>query len=325
MRKGVKYKILGYKNVYRVINTKKNKIMKLLYLAECTWEYDFITKDILNNFEFDIETFKVNEFRTLLNRHDVVENNILVININCAIHDILEVVNYIKPLIIFYMSDEFGDYSSSTILEQYTKLLFLQYNHSHYQYNHNNTYQLPLGYVTNFLDKKSSLSIPCKTMKERKINCSFIGDMKSDRAHMSNVFKNNMENTNILFVNNSWNMHNLTYSPQKCFEIYNNSIFVISGRGNQSLDCFRIYEAIVSGSIPVVVGSYSEINNTFYYNNDMPPIVHDESWEAVVVKCNNLLNNPEELQKLQCDLLLWWRNKILSINTLISNVINNIE
>jgi hypothetical protein len=134
---------------------------------------------------------------------------------------------------------------------------------------------------------------------------------------MTNVFKNNMQNTNFIFVNNNWDINNLPCPPQKCFEIYNNSIFVICGRGNASLDCFRIYETIVAGAIPVIVGSNKEIENTFYYNNNIPPFIYDDTWEKVVVKCNDLLNNYEKLQEIQNNLLLWWNNQILFINNLI--------
>ena len=36
--------------------------------------------------------------------------------------------------------------------------------------------------------------------------------------------------------------------------IYSQSIFVFNGRGNVFLDCFRLYEAIIAGAIPVIVG-----------------------------------------------------------------------
>jgi hypothetical protein len=110
--------------------------------------------------------------------------------------------------------------------------------------------------------------------------------------------------------------------PCKCFNIYNNSIFVISGRGNVSLNCFRIYEAIVAGAIPVIVGSIDEINNTFNFNNKLPPFIYDETWENVVIKCNDLLKNYEKLQEIQDNLLSWWKNEIIHINKLIIKTLN---
>ena len=297
--------------------------MKLLYLKNVDWELDFITKDILSNIEhLDIEYFDKDNFKLLLNRTDIIKKNILVININYNENDIINVVKYIQPIIIFYISDEVGNNPNIVILENHTKLLFRQYNHSHYKYSNNN-YQLPLGYARKFLNGNNSLSIKQKKMNERTINCSFIGAKKSDRIHMTDIFKKNMKKTNIIFVNNNWKIDNLPVSPEKCFEMYSNSIFVINGRGNVNLDCYRIYEAIVAGAIPVIVGSINEINSTFNYRNNIPPFIHDESWEKVVKKCNNLLNDLEQLQTIQDKLLTWWNNQILSINSLIKKELTN--
>ncbi len=35
------------------------------------------------------------------------------------------------------------------------------------------------------------------------------------------------------------------------FEKYKEAKFVLSGRGQLNLDCFRIYEAIIAGALPV--------------------------------------------------------------------------
>ena len=128
--------------------------IKLLYLENSLWEFDFIVNDILYNIEKDIEIFNSNNLNLLLNRPDIIENNILVINTVCPLTDIINVVKYIKPIIIFYMSDECGVEPNIMLLEKYTKLLFRQYNHATYNYSKNN-YQLPLGYAKFFLSNTS--------------------------------------------------------------------------------------------------------------------------------------------------------------------------
>jgi hypothetical protein len=298
-------------------------MLKLLYLEECTWEFDFIINDILCNIEKEIEFFNCNNLDLLLNRKDIIENNILVISTFCNFDKVINLVKNIKPIIVFYLSDEHGNNKNINILENYTKVLFRQYNHNNYCYSNNN-FQMPLGYSKYFLHNKKILDIQPKKMNQRKINCSFIGTMKSDRQHMTNVFKQNMINTNFIFTNNNWDINNLHVTPDKCFEIYNDSIFVVSGRGNTSLDCFRIYEAIVAGSIPVIVGTNDEIKNTFNYNNKIPPFIYDDTWEKVVIKCNNLLNNNEILQKIQNNLLTWFNNEVSIINKLIIKEVKKI-
>ena len=101
-------------------------MLKLLYLNNSMWEFDFIVNELLFNIEIEIEIFHVETFNLLLERNDVVENNILVLKGAMNFDDIITVVKYIKPLIIFYLSDEYGDEKHITILENYTKILFRQ-------------------------------------------------------------------------------------------------------------------------------------------------------------------------------------------------------
>ena len=318
-------------------------MIKVLYLETSMWEYDFIINDVLYNIEKEVQFYNPNNFNLLLERTDIIENNILIINQIHKFNDIINVVDRIKPIVIFYLSDEYGNESYSTILQNKTKILFRQYNHLNYNYSHNN-HQMPLGYSKYFLDngninasaglhqlssnmshsgaEMNGLDAPSmrkgvKKINEREINVSFIGSDKSDRRHMVNIFKENMKNTNITFVNNNWNIDNLPISPRDCFNIYNNSIFVLCGRGNKSLDSFRIYEAIVSGAIPVICGPMDEIKNTFFYNNKLPPFIYDENWENVLTKCSELLSNYEKLQEIQNELMSWWNDQVSNMNNLI--------
>jgi hypothetical protein len=281
------------------------------------WELDFIKNEFFDTIPIEVEFINNTNIYALLDRTDIIEKCVFVANDRFRFTDILFVVKHIKPTAIFYFSDEKGNQSHITDLDKYTKCFFRQYNHTHYNYAKHN-YQIPLGYPVGYLHgKSSSLTMPAP-IKDRQINCSFIGCKKSDREHMADVFTQHMSHTNILFVENNWVVSDLPYSPEKCHDIYNNSIFVVNGRGNCSLDCFRIYEAIVAGAIPVVVGPYDEIQTTFNYNNDIPPFIHDDSWEKVVTRCNNLLAEPDRLQKIQDDLRIWWKRQCAFVaNTII--------
>lgn len=291
--------------------------MNLLYLENSTWEIDFIHNEFLNDIpNLNKEVFTKNTFNLLENRADIINNSFLVINGVCELNDIIRVVIKIKPLVIFYLSDEGGGYSYWTILQNYTKLLLRQYNFTHYNYAKNNIH-FPLGYVKNFLNNENSFSIYKKPLSEREFNASFIGTVKSDRLHMSNVFKENMTRTQIIFVHNNWDIPNLPYSPQECFNIYNNSIFVLCGRGNSNLDCFRIYEAIIAGSIPVLVGDSNEINITFNYNNHILPILYFGSWEEAVTECNKLLIDTDKLINKKNELFNWWKDENQKLKELI--------
>jgi hypothetical protein len=296
--------------------------MKLLYLENSIWDFDYIRYELLANIEnIEVELFNQKNFHLLLEREDIIDNNIFVINHAYKFNEVIKVVEKIQPKIIFHLSDEKGNIPEWVELEKYTKVLFRQYNYNNYNYSNKTTYQIPLGYVTNYLGKRTSLIVERKKMTEREYNSSFIGAKKADRGQMNDVLNKHMLRTNIKFVGNNWNINDLSYSPKHMFDIYNNSIFVVNGRGNTNLDCYRIYEAIVAGAIPVIVGKQEEINTTFNYNNSIPPFIYGESWENVVVICNELLNNNEKLEEKQQELLFWWENQISIIKEKIKEVI----
>jgi len=281
--------------------------MKLFYLQEMTWELDYFKNEILVDVEdLEIEFFNKDSFRNLLWRNEIIGKNMLAINDLCHVNDIVNVVEHIKPLVIFYLSDEYGKTPEVTeTLQKYTNLFFRQHNFKHYNYSSNN-YHLPLGYSSQFLKGKSSSNTKIRQVDERRYNVSFIGAEKSDRLHMKHIFDERVDNTNIIFVDNSWDISKLPFSPQECFNLYNKSIFVISGRGNHSLQCFRNYEALVAGAIPIVVGFKNEIEVSYNFNNTKPPFLYADNWEEAAEKCKYFLANENELQEMQNKLLEWW-------------------
>jgi hypothetical protein len=296
--------------------------MKLLYLQEMTWELDYFKNEIFaDNKNLEIEFFNKDTFRNLLSRNDLIGQNMIAINSLCDVNDIVEVVKKIKPVVIFYLSDEYGQTPEVTAtLEKYTNLFFRQHNFKNYKYSTHN-YHIPLGYSTQFLNGKPLSKIRRKPMDERRFNVSFIGAEKSDRLHMKNVFNERMDNTNIIFVNNTWDITKLPYSPQECFNIYNKSIFVVSGRGNYSLECFRNYEALVAGAIPIIVGENHETDVSYNFNNTKPPFIYADNWESAADKCKSLLNDEPKLQKMQDDLTNWWNELHSHYKKLISDAI----
>jgi hypothetical protein len=287
--------------------------MLLLYAEECQWELDYIRYDILRNIDnLSVTFFNKDNFSTVIPSYP--GDNIFVITSNSyELNAVIEIVKKIKPVAIFYCSDEKGNRPEWNILQDYTKLLFRQYHHVAYSYKKNN-FQFPLGYVRNFINQKGSEDIKPRKIQDRKINSSFIGECKSDRALMRDVFSE-MENTKIEFVGNPWDVNRLQYSPTDLYNIYNDSRFVLIGRGNVSLDCFRVYEAIVAGAIPVIVGNMQEIQNVFSYNGKLPPCLYADTWKEAYTKCSILLLlDLEELQKMQDKLLKWWNSQINTIS-----------
>lgn len=303
--------------------------INLIYDNSCTWEKDYI-KELFSLIEYDLIYVDLNNLINKLHYEEQYINDksfmILVFSSNVYRYcDILKIVLRIKPIIIVHLSDEWGNRPQYTHLAEHTKLLLHQHRQKNYDYNkYNNIIQIPLGYMTNMFnnkiaqditlgDKNFALNTKLKPISERKYKWAFIGRIKQDRRII--LFKFSRK------IKEKFYGKNITSS--KMFDVYNDSIFIPNGRGNFTLDCFRIYEAILSGCIPVIVGKNDELDTIFYYNNDKPPFIIEETWDNAINKCMYLLDNIKELENVQQLNYKWLENKIRSIQKLIKDTLTN--
>lgn len=211
-------------------------------------------------------------------------------------NEILSIVEKTKPKIIVCLSDELivENLQQFNQLGNYCELFLRQYHHPQYTYTPN-TIHIPLGYTNG-----------CKVFEEsKKLNWSFLGEIKTDRQEMINTFRNIPKH----FVGKS-------ASKELMCKVYSKSIFVPCGRGNSSLDCFRLYEASMNGAIPVVVGSQDEIECTFKYEEN-PPWIFAETRDDALDNCKLLLETSID----NASVLNWWNNRINKIKSKVLEVL----
>lgn len=292
--------------------------MKILYLEKSDWEIDYIVSDIFEN-KFEVEYFNASNISRFIGRNDLVNNCVFCVNASIDYDTVISVISFLKPVSIFWFSDEEGRSSKWLSMSLYTKFLFRNYNHPSYNYPQNSA-QFPLGYVKGFLSGNASSNLVMNKMENRNISCSFVGQLKSDRGQMCSIFSK-MPNCYIKPVYNNWTLNALPVSPKQMFQLYYNSVFVPIGRGNISLDCFRIYEAIVSGAIPVIVGTMKEVLDTLKYNGNPPSMVQAETWERAFSVCSELLLDKPKLQLMQDKNVEWWNSQIRSVRNKFSELI----
>jgi hypothetical protein len=287
--------------------------VKLLYDERSSWEKDF-TQYLFNFSKEDIIYVSPEILKTKVPQEDdIIGNNILAFSSNVySFEQIMGIVLRLKPLIIVQFSDEHGIKPEYAQLALHTKLLLRQYNFNKYWLDtYSNILQIPLGYMEGMFNNENAFNSKLKPLSERNYKWSFVGNIKNDREELINKFSNKFKQH---FVGNN-------IASRDMFDIYNDSIFVPNGRGYVRVDCFRIYEAILSGSIPVIVCDESEFNETFYYNNDIPPFVLEKNWDDAVNRCEYLLNNFEELERIQKENYEWLKNKITSIQDEIHSIL----
>lgn len=263
--------------------------MKILAESKI-WEEDFLTNKILPPGEL----ISINS--DLIKFYDQDTDVFIFCSRVHSYDEILKVVKKTKPKIIICLSDEFihEDLSCFNNLGNYCSLFLRQYHHPNYTYT-SNTIHIPLGYTNG-----------CEVFSEEKqLSWSFFGAMKSDREKMLMEFKK----ISPYFFSNS-------ISKQTMCKIYSKSFFVPCGRGNSSLDCFRIYEAAMNGAIPVIVGSKDEIEYTFKYE-DNPPWIFAQTWEDALDICNSMLKNNINNESI----VNWWMTRVDKIKNKVLEVL----
>ena len=295
--------------------------MNVFFNKYSTWEYDFFKNDIFKKDLYDIKiNFILFDNNTEINNND--EHNIIITNCSCPLNFLENMIKKLRPFIIFHLSDEEGkDIKYYNLYSRYNiKCLFHQYNFERVDYKINH-FQIPLGYVSDFLSNKSYSN--CKQIEyNKKYDFSFIGSLKSDRIEMLHKFYNNFENNFIYTGITNWsNPKNQNIKPNELFNIYKDSLFIPIGRGNKSLDCFRLYEAIVSGTIPVICGPIEEINVTFNFNNKKPYIIIADNWDRAVLLCKELCNHKDKIYDIINFNNRWFQEQIVNISKKINELL----
>lgn len=167
---------------------------------------------------------------------------------------------------------------------------------------------LPLGYF-----EPMSFPINVETpVAARRYIWSFMGEVgRSSRPEMAaNLLS--LE-PHLLFSTggqhgfNFWNTDagkRRRFSPQQCLEILADSVFAPCPMGNVNLECWRVYEALECGAIPVL-----EKRSSLDYFHELfgdHPIPTFSSWKAARSAMCDFMLDSEQLNKLQQECRTWW-------------------
>ena len=119
----------------------------------------------------------------------------------------------------------------------------------------------------------------------------------------------------VLRFNNGFN----TGLPKEEYaRITTNSKIILSPRGFQSTECFRMYESMRQGCIVV-----NEIlPNVPYYQGI--PVIQINSWKNIHTTLNSLLNNPDKLEEMSAESIKYY-NGHLSLDAISNIIVEKIE
>lgn len=270
------------------------------------WERDFIINCLFKN-------YKINNQLTFIDDAIHLNESIDILWLNCrivSIENVISIAAKFRPKIIILSADEYSHENLSVYnsLAQYCDLFLRQYHHNHYTYS-NNTIHIPLGYNNGFYSEEYYTP----KVKGRYYNWTHFGYLKSDRQEMLMEFSS---------IENHYAAYGIPADEVRIH--YLKSIFVPCGRGNSTLDCYRLYEASMCGAIPVIAADKNEIDITFKYENS-PPWIFAPTWKDAVNKCRDLLEDRKQLQQLQDTNIQWWNTRIHNIVKQINDCLGMVD
>lgn len=278
-------------------------MLRILYNVESDWEFDYIQELFSDHKTFFTPLHKKDFSNT--SKYKKLTNTIVAYTVNLIDYDVIErFVLEVKPLGVIILSDEWGTHERHQNLAKYTRFVMRNYYHLHYK-SFDNIYYLPLGYMFGSINSYST-DLQIISASERRYKWSFIGNIKNqERVEMINQFSK-LDNNLVTNGMNSFEM----------FNVYQNSCFVPSAKGNVHLDCFRLYEATICGAIPVVVCDDAGLITWSKLNN--PPWIFAKSWEEAINVCRDLCNNPDQLNQKQAEVVQWWKDIMVNMKAIIS-------
>ncbi len=168
-----------------------------------------------------------------------------------------------------------------------------------------------LGYKAHFWDKKESnrfWATPFKadplliTSTERKYKWSFVGHVKQDRKEMLDVLQPIRPNhvfTTTAFAGSDC----LTTSQYR--DIMLDSVFIPNGCGFASLDCFRVYEALECGCIPIVKRTQKGYPYFDHLLGKGHPLWQVETWKEALDRIRD--TSEQAIEEARVAAHRWWQ------------------
>jgi hypothetical protein len=169
-------------------------------------------------------------------------------------------------------------------------------------------YTLPLGYPSSLFPQPS-----LKPATERQFFWSFTGQLaKSSRPDMArqlsriepHLLFSTDEEKNAPMWRRTSDGAKQRYSPEENSAIMADTVFAPCPMGNSNLECFRVYEALELGCIPLVESRLTlDYFHSKYGAHPMPTF---RSWQKARRFLEGIIDKPEQIDRLQRDCIAWW-------------------
>lgn len=276
------------------------------------WESDWVR-----------ELFNLNQFN--IQDRDFVGENCIIVTDNPRYCLFENFIKKKKNFILINLKDEFIPSKQDYTIYQSSYCNYVFRNYFRRNLLHDNISFFPLGYKHDFwngCDKNTRL---LKQLNfDRNYLWSFAGVIKKSGRRKA-LWQLDKIKPNFIHAVSGWDtsdsLETLEYRELLC-----NSHFVPCFRGNCSLECFRIYESLECGAIPIVQKS-SHIETFDFWSawlgENHPLLVVDDihsnqSFDYIHYYANHF----DELKEKRLEVINWWNNYKKDYSMFASNIIN---
>jgi len=236
----------------------------------------------------------------------------------------------VRPNLLIHLSEESpGELGSVELGSRYKRMLpesggyvLRQYHRPNARYpTEVQVHEIPLGYAASFPVGADSCQMARQNAKKshRNVTWSFFGNsVKKDRP----VMLQRMQET---LGTGQMSNHRNHLNGEQMFKAYQQSKLVPVGYGDKNLHCFRTYEALIAGAIPIVVGKSTERADTFatHYDRGGGSIVFADDWAQAANMAKELLQSPIKLQAHRDRLAQWYCNWLDESKDIVMKALGN--
>jgi hypothetical protein len=220
--------------------------------------------------------------------------------------DVRDLISYLKsapkPRVLYHMSDELVQVGRE--LYQHCELVIRNGSADFDLADDPRVLQVPLGYVSG-LNNGSGVS---PRSSDRKCSFAFLGTMKNDRETEMLPALDELPSPKIIRKTKSFAAATKYFGVFTTI-IYKNAVFVPNPMGNWNPECFRLYDALEWGCIPLMK-RYSISRYHAGYHDALfgrHPIPSFGEWRGAVDFARELLADRAALNNIQAEINGWWQ------------------
>jgi hypothetical protein len=206
-----------------------------------------------------------------------------------------------RPRVLYHMSDEYVEVGRDVY--RHCDLVIRNGSADFGLLDDPNIIQVPLGYGSGFGNPDGGYP----ASSQRPCSFVFMGTMKNDREEMAAALKT-LGGPH--FIRRAAGFEGSTTQFDKAsIMLYKNAVFVPNPKGNWNPECFRLYDALEWGCIPLIRDySDSDYHRNYHYKlfGDHP-IPTFASWPEATAFAKVMLADKAELDRLQAAIGTWWQ------------------